>query len=32
VAEGTPAQIRENIDVVSAYLGGGGVAVEEAHA
>ena len=32
LAEGTPAEIRENIDVVSAYLGGGGVAVEEAHA
>jgi branched-chain amino acid transport system ATP-binding protein len=32
LAQGTPAQIRENIDVVSAYLGGGGVAVEEAHA
>jgi branched-chain amino acid transport system ATP-binding protein len=32
LAEGTPAEIRANIDVVSAYLGGGGVAVEEAHA
>jgi branched-chain amino acid transport system ATP-binding protein len=32
LAQGTPAEIRENIDVVSAYLGGGGVAVEEAHA
>jgi branched-chain amino acid transport system ATP-binding protein len=32
LAEGTPAEIRANIDVVSAYLGGGGVAVEETHA
>jgi branched-chain amino acid transport system ATP-binding protein len=32
LAEGTPAEIRGNIDVVSAYLGGGGVAVEETHA
>jgi len=31
LAQGTPAEIRENIDVVSAYLGGGGVAVEEAN-
>jgi branched-chain amino acid transport system ATP-binding protein len=32
LAQGTPAEIRANIDVVSAYLGGGGVAVEETHA
>jgi branched-chain amino acid transport system ATP-binding protein len=32
LAEGTPAEIRANIDVVSAYLGGGGVAVEETRA
>jgi branched-chain amino acid transport system ATP-binding protein len=32
LAEGTPAEIRANIDVVSAYLGGGGVTVEETHA
>jgi branched-chain amino acid transport system ATP-binding protein len=31
LAEGTPTQIRANIDVASAYLGGGGVAVQEAH-
>jgi branched-chain amino acid transport system ATP-binding protein len=30
LAEGTPAEIRANIDVVSAYLGGGGVRVERA--
>jgi branched-chain amino acid transport system ATP-binding protein len=30
LAEGTPAEIRANIDVVSAYLGGGGVRVEQA--
>jgi branched-chain amino acid transport system ATP-binding protein len=28
LAEGTPAEIRANIDVVSAYLGGGGVTVD----
>jgi branched-chain amino acid transport system ATP-binding protein len=32
LAEGTPGEIRANIDVVSAYLGGGGVTVEETHA
>ncbi len=31
LAQGTPAEIRSNIDVVSAYLGGGGVTVGTGH-